>query len=188
MDMSLSRLQELVMDREAWHATVHGVTKTWLSELTDWQSNTRKENLLLLHLKSPFQVKITVLDESDRRLNNTPWGWQFGFKWDPRGGKISSLSSVPAWVHALEQEGGWAVNLWWGGHQEGCPARLAFYITGECQTKLGSRWRQALRGWLGISWPIRSLDTRGTSVLRQRSKRRLHKVTNKLNRKSPRGA
>ena len=28
MDMSLSRFLELVMDREAWHAAVHGVTKT----------------------------------------------------------------------------------------------------------------------------------------------------------------
>ena len=28
MEMSLSRLQELVMDREAWHAVVHGVTKS----------------------------------------------------------------------------------------------------------------------------------------------------------------
>ena len=28
MDMSLSRLQELVMDREAWHPTVHGAAKS----------------------------------------------------------------------------------------------------------------------------------------------------------------
>ena len=37
MDMSLSKLQQLVMDRDAWRAPVHGVTKslTWLSDWTE---------------------------------------------------------------------------------------------------------------------------------------------------------
>ena len=29
MDMNLSKLQEIVKDREAWHAAVHGITKIW---------------------------------------------------------------------------------------------------------------------------------------------------------------
>ena len=35
MDMNLGKLQELVIDREAWHNVVHGVTKSW-TQLSDW--------------------------------------------------------------------------------------------------------------------------------------------------------
>ena len=45
MDMSLSELQELVMDREAWRAAIHGVTKIQirLSDLTELNKEGKEE-------------------------------------------------------------------------------------------------------------------------------------------------
>ena len=51
MDMSLSRLRELVMDREAWRAAIHGVTKSWTRLRDCTELNWRSFNLTWLQGK-----------------------------------------------------------------------------------------------------------------------------------------
>ena len=50
MDMSLGNLQELMMDREAWYAMVHGITKN-LTQLSNWtEKNCPRESSVFLYL------------------------------------------------------------------------------------------------------------------------------------------
>ena len=65
MDMSLSKLRQLVMDWEPWHAAAHGVTKSW-TQLSDWTELTpvkvcnRRFNFLVPY----FYLPLTVLHSS----------------------------------------------------------------------------------------------------------------------------
>ena len=66
MDTSLSKLREIVKDEEAWHAVIHGVTKS-RTRLSDWTTTTTRNNLRLLdymNITLPslnfFQVKSLI--------------------------------------------------------------------------------------------------------------------------------
>ena len=86
MDVSLGELQELVMDREAWRAEIHGVSKSW-TQLSDWT----ELNWSYIWVKIPCVMLDSALHDTLSSTVNS----NFYFSHSPILLPISSATSPP---------------------------------------------------------------------------------------------
>ena len=93
MDMSLSKLQEIVKDREAWHAAVHGVAKSQ-TRLSNWTTTTPNLCHCILYSVISWQI---MKNEED------PLGWsgKTQFKVNISSLEISTMRNVLLKAHCL---------------------------------------------------------------------------------------
>ena len=131
MDVSLSELQELVMDREAWRAAVHGVTKsrTWLSNWTEL--NWRRSNKSILKKINPgwslegvmLQLKLQYFGTWCKELTHLkrPWCWERlkaggergDREWDGWDGTINSMDmTVSKLLEIMKDREAWRAAVY----------------------------------------------------------------------------
>ena len=95
MGMSFSKLRELVMDREAWHAAVHWIAKSW-TQLIDWTELNRTDNLTTtttlqddsfhffsFHIFSTLFIKLALRKITSFVQDHLTINWRNGFKLRP---------------------------------------------------------------------------------------------------------
>ena len=88
MDMILSELQELVMDREAWRVVIHGVTKsqTWLSDWTELNWSVLRS----------FSSRVVWRFHMPMQETEETWVWSLGWE-DPLEEGMATCSNILAW-------------------------------------------------------------------------------------------
>ena len=73
MDVSLSKLQEMLKGREAWRAAVHGVTKSWIG-LSSWTHEIKEKNKHTGDFPGGLAVKGSPADAGDTNSIPCPGG------------------------------------------------------------------------------------------------------------------
>ena len=96
MDMSLGKLQELVMDREAWRATVHGVRHNWVTKLnwTPWKKS---------YDKPRQHIKKQTCHFANKDLSNQSYGFSLGLvlyrceSWTIKKAECQKIDAFELW-------------------------------------------------------------------------------------------
>ena len=97
-DMNLGKFRELVLDREAWHAAVHGVAELDITGQLNWTELIWACKLLLLHLFSLCLTSITFLLSSSLFPFVFIW-WLFLFPLSCSRGNHQILTKSTLWPH-----------------------------------------------------------------------------------------